>query len=437
MATSKHPSQLRYAFESTAGTGPADASAWDTAVGSASTGGSLRHIATSLNTDALKQSMIEDERSQVDVLTQELKIHGIRGGVSIPFEIYLHGTGVLTADTDQVADDMVGNFLEHVFGGQQSTYSTTATGGSTTTAVLDATTGIDEGVYLAIQDNTSPIAAHSGRVYIRQVASYNSGTSTVTFDEALPFAVSSGDIVHGCRAYYIDESVLVDSTGASNRQLSWHIMKGLAGATEAWELHGCVSELASMTFNRNAAPTLAFNTHVASYVGPGTAVEPSFTDTPFGFAPQAIGPSTSLWMADTGSTTSTQFSAISVGVAPGLVRTPVETVTEATSGMPGRGLYSIGKSDCMATIHFAPYTATRLSEFLNDTEKQIRYAKAAAPGSAWAVHFPRCQVVEEPTSMDAEDVMGVNVAFRAMQRAANSNASNTALWRSRMVLIQA
>ena len=142
-------------------------------------------------------------------------------------------------------------------------------------------------------------------------------------------------------------------------------------------------------------------------------------------------------VADTGSTTSTQFSAISVQVNPGLVRTPVETVTEATAGMPGRALYSIGKSDCMVTIHFAPYTATRLSEFLADTPKQIRYAKNAAPGSSWAVHFPYCQAVEEPSSMDAEDVMGVNVAFRAMQRAANSNASDQTLWRSRMVLIQA
>jgi hypothetical protein len=438
MATSSAPSLLAYAYEgSTPGTGPADAAAWLTAVSSATTGGRLRHVATSLDVSGFKQGMFEDERSQVDILTQELKVKGIKGGTEFPFDFYLHGTGVTTADTSQVAATMTCNFLLHMMGGQSRTYSTTATGGTTTTVIVAATTGIDEGVYLGIQDTTSPAARDTGIVYIRRVLSWNNGTSTATLDEALPFAPANGDIVHGCEATYIDESVLVDSSAASDRTLSWLLQKGLTGALESWEARGCCSYITGIALNRNAAPVVSTQTMVASYETPEEAPDPSWVDDPVGFAPQAVGVRTSLWMETVGTTTSTQFNPISCTIAPGLERVPIETITEAQVGMPGRALYSLGKSDCMVDLHIVPFASTRFTEFNADTLKQIRYAKAAAPGSSWAVHFPRCQQVETPANQDAEAVLGQMLKYRAMQNTAISGGSNVALGRSRMVIIRA
>ena len=107
--------------------------------------------------------------------------------------------------------------------------STTATGGSTTTAILDATTGVDEGVYLAIQDNTSPTAAHSGRVFIRQVASYNSGTSTWVTQTGTPeFTVA--DIANGKLRYV----PLANENGSNYTTFQFKVSDGTAYSASAY-----------------------------------------------------------------------------------------------------------------------------------------------------------------------------------------------------------
>ena len=430
MATSKHPSELAFFTETTQGTGPADAAAW------ASDATRIRHISDSLETSGFKQTTADDLRSQEDVLSQEQKVLGIKGGNEFGFDMYLTGTGVTTNSGQQVASDALLTIMAHCLGGSERGYSTTATGGSSTTVALTSTTGVDEGVFLAIQDNTSPAAAHSGKLYIRKVESL--AGLTATLDEALPFAVAAGDIVHACHMYYIDESVLVDTTTGS-RTFSWLISKGRIAAAdrENWEAHGCKGILASLELSRNQPPKMSIRNMVASFETVEEAAEPTWSGTPFGYAPTAIGPDTTVWLEDYGTTTSTQLHVAEFTLNPGVASTPIDTVTEKQTGMPGRAGYSLGLGDSTVDMLVYPLTQGDWTDFNNQQIKVCRIAKAGTVGKAWAISMPRCEIVETPHGEGVGDGLGHRLMLRALKNTDNASAGNASLWKSRFVIVRA
>jgi len=416
MATSAFTRQLAYFQEVTQGTPPAD---W------AASGVRLRPKADSVDTSAFKRSVIEDERSRENVLDTEQKILGIKGGIEFPFDLYATGTGVETAGGAQVAATALSTFLAHCRGGQHRSNSTTISAGTTTTATVGATTNISLGCYVGVEDTS----AADNIVYPRRVVDI--AGSVLTFDEALPFTVASGDVLHGAITIFDDEDVLEDS-GAGPYTFSWLLSEGRGSAREHWEARGCVSQIDSIKITRNSPPEMSVKTLVASHRTPEAMSDPTWASDPYGLAPVAVGPTTSLWLEDYGTTTSTQRHAIELSVTPGSTREPVETLTEVQSGMVGRSHYGLGKDDTVAMLHTL-FSQGELTDFEAQTVKVVRWSRNAPAGQGFAVAMHRCEIHDPPSSAPAGPSLGMKLGLRALRD--TDSVATTDLWRTRIAIV--
>lgn len=425
MPTSALTSSLAYAFETTQGAAPANAAAWVTAVGSLTTGARIRHISESLQIDAFKQPTIEDMRSQENVMDQEQKILGIKGGIEFGFDAYLTGTGVVTAAASQVDATALSNLLGHCFGGQDRSNSTTISAGSSTTATVAATTNINLGSYVGIEDTS----AADGLVYLRRVVDISG--SVLTFDEALPFAVASGDVCHGAITIFLDEDALEDSS-LGPTTLAWHLSRGRGSAREQWVAAGCKAAVESISLPRNEAPKLSFKVLVASFTTPEANSDPTWVSDPLGNAPLAIGPATHLQLQTYGTTTQAERHALECSFSPGCSPTPMDTLTEVNVGMPGRGHYGLGLSDTTAQLHTlmssADYTA-----FNAGTLRYLRWSRVSTAGRCIALAMSRAELVETPAFAAAGPSMGAKLAMRGLKD--TTSVATTALWRTRMAIV--
>jgi hypothetical protein len=426
MPTPNDTTSLAYAFETTQGSGPANAAAWVTAVGALATGARIRHIMGSLDASSFDRETIEDERSQENVQDEELTIvDTIQGGIEFPHEAYFESTGVTTADATQAVATAFSNLLGNCLGGQTRTYSTTATGGTTTTAILTADTGVVLGAYVGVQ------LAGSSLLEPRRIVAWNDGTNTVTFDQALPSAVQAGDIIHGAITLSFDEDLLNDSSSPVST-LSWLLSIGRGTGREHWEARGCKSWIDSIMLPRNGAPKLAFKTKVASYSKPNDLNDPSFTLTPEGGAPVGIGPQTQLWMQDYGTTTNTQLQASDVSIKPGGEPAPYPTDTEAVSGMPGISHYGLTRDKTTMSFR-ALFDQDQFNDFDDQVVKVIRWSRRAGPGRTIAVALHRAQIVKTPKPQKQGPSLAMDLEVKALRD--TTSVASTDLWRSRLVIV--
>lgn len=427
MTTSAFPSFAAYYVESTQGTGPANGGAWVTAAASIATGARLRHVADSLDVSGLQQATVEDERSQTTVFGKSGKVKGLRN-VSFPMGVYLTGSGATTAAASQIAATALSTFLEHMLGGSHRSNSTLLAGGSHTTTVINvtATTNLTPGCLVMVEDATD------GTIAVRRILSIAS--LAVTLDEALPFTPVDGDTVRGMVTCYIDESVLVDSSGAAGRTWSWLLQKGLSGA-EAFEVNGCKTELKTIQLSRGALPMLQTETMGASFDPPGTAPTPTWsTTTIHGNAPVSVGPD-SIWTYQTYGTTT--LNAIHVNestIEVGVPVVAVDTNTEVDDGMEGRQGYTTQPADTTIALNVVPMAATPWTDFAADTYKRLRFYKRALNGQIVCVHFSRCHIAEAPKRGTAGAVSSVGLGLVAHPDLDNASASNASLWTSKILI---
>lgn len=419
MPTPNDTSSLARFQEVTSGTGPANAAAW--VAGSTR----MRHIMGSLDTSGFEQATIVDERSQEDVQGSEQTILAIKGGVEFPFDAYFTGLGETTADGDTWTADELHDHLQHCMGGAYITPSTTATGGSTTTAILDDATGMVLGAYVGVE-----LAARPGVVLPRRIVDI--ATLTVTFDQALPSAVASGDLIHSAATYYFDEDALNDS-GIGPTTAAWLLTQGRGTAREHWGAYGCKSWIDSISLGRNAAPRLAFKTKVARFDTPDDLSDPSFSAIPEGDAPVAVGPSTQLWVEDYGTTTNTQRHAVEFSVKPGGAPAPCETLTEQTDGMPGIAHYGLTRDDSTAELKTL-FSQAEFDDFTNGQLKTVRWSRNSTAGRTIAVAMHRCEFPKTPKSTGVGPSLGQDLSLRALQD--TTDVATTDLWRSRLVLVR-
>lgn len=402
--------------ETTQGDPPAD---WD------ADGFLIDHLEA--DPSSITQSLVEDATLNTRAKTKRAKIFGLRNIEGVKIGLNFHGAEVETSDTQQVAQTALAKVLEHCMGGQQRGYSTTATGGTALIPTVAAGTGIDEGVFLGFEDQDDP-----GRVHIRRVLSWNLGGLAATLDQALPFTPTNGDKVHGCIMSYIDEDVLEDSE-AGPYTWSWRIEKG----TEAvWDIVGSKANFA-MSFPRNAPPRIDLTVMAAKWFHENLTKE-SWTQTPAGKAPLAIGPDSKVFLQTYGTNTDQTYCIGSFAMEPGVNILPIDTVVTAEgSNMEGRCGYTIGQADTTATVQLVPFDDDWETALQARTFKKMRYSQVAQAGKAWAVHFSRAEITETPKHQAVSNAQGVNVKFCAHEDLENTNASNAKLWRSTIVIVQA
>lgn len=420
MATTSLASRLTYFSETTPGTPPANAAAWASEQ-------SIRHIAGTLDPSALMESVIEDERSQTYILDDEPVIHGIRGGVSFPFDAYLHGSGDTPADGSAITANDLSTVLLNALGGRALTTSddAVASGAHSTTAV-ELTDTLNVGEWVGLDDS-------NGLTHLRRVESVSAGGvgQIHTLHRALPFTPNDGDLARGCIVLYIDEDVLEDSAGASGRTLSWLIEKGRGSQREAWECVGCKSNLTGISLGRNEAPKVSFETLVASFSGPDSAPTPTWSGDPSGSAGLAIGPNTNVFLQAQGTTTDQTLQVAGFTIDPGVVSQPVETVTEDTDNMIGLHGYTLGRNPCRVQFQAVPDADARITEFLSGTVLHVQFERLAAAGSAWSIYFPDCTHDAEPNFASVNDLLGNGISLRAHHQ----NAYSSVIARSRMQIV--
>jgi hypothetical protein len=417
MTTPNNTTSLARFQEVAQGTGPVNAAAW------VASGVRHRHIMESLDLSAFKQTVIEDERSQEDVQAFEQVILGIKGGIEFPHEEPLHGLEDVAADGDPVVANELATFLTHCMGGIHLSRRTTATGGTTTTAILTVDTDVEVGCHFWVEQG--------GRRYPRRVVAFNGGTNTVTFDEALPAAVANGDVLYGAATLYFDEDALNDSS-VGPTTWSWYLSQGRGSAREHWEANGCKSSIESISLPRNAAPKLAFKTLVASFDTPDDLADPTWTTEPEGAAPVAVGPRTHVSLNDYGSTVSVQVHGVEVAIKPGGAPSPIDTGTELQTGMPGRAGYGLTRDKATATFKTI-FDSARFADFTAGTLLNFRWHRDGGAGRLVAVGMPRCQIAATPATSPAGPSMGMELELEALKD--TTAIGTTDLARSRVVVV--
>lgn len=409
-----HRSWLAFAFESTQGAVIAD---WD------ADGFLVDHLEADPGTIA--QSLIEDATLNVRAFTKRRMIKGIRNNDNLKVKLNWHGSEAVAAATVAVAQTSLMKLLEHCWGGQVRTKSTTCTGGTALIPELTSVDTISPGVFIAFED-----LGDLGRCHIRRVLAVNA--LAVTLDQGLPFTPANGDKAHGCAATYIDEDVLEDST-TGNKTLAWRHER--SGTEAVYEYIGTKATLA-LTLPRNAPPSLELGVFAANFEHE-TLTKTTWTQTPAGQAPLAIGRDTKLFLQTYGTHTSTDLHCQQMAVETGVPVVPIDTITKVDARMEARAGYSIQPADTTVTPVIVPFDDEYEAALQADATYKLRFAQIAQAGKCWAVHISRCEIAETVKFSPVNSVQGAALKLRAHEDLANADASNAALWRSKIILVQA
>lgn len=374
---------------------------------------------------AISQSLLEDMTLERSAFDERLYIKGVRNQDGAKVKVNWHGTGAVTASGDAVAQTPLMRLLEHAWGGQVRTESTTCTGGTALIPELTSVDTLSPGCFVGFEDLGDP-----GRVHIRRILSITA--LAVTLDQALGFVPGAGDKAHGCAITYLDEEVIEDTT-TGNKTLAWRIQR--SGTEAVYELRGTIANLA-INFARNAPPSLELAILGGNFAHE-TLTKTTWTQTPSGQAPLACGRDTKLFLQTYGVNTSTDVHAATVAIETGVARTVIDTQTEVDARMEGRAGYSLGRAKTFFSTTLVPQTKAWEVALQAETLYKVRYSQIAQAGKAWALHMSRVEIAETPKFAPANDAQATSLKFKARPDLLNEDASNQKLWRSKIILVQA
>jgi hypothetical protein len=188
----------------------------------------------------------------------------------------------------------------------------------------------------------------------------------------------------------------------------------------------------SIQLQRNAAPKLAFKTKAASFATPDELSAVTFTDTPDGNAGTAVGPRTSLWLGDYGSTAAASRHAVELSIKPGGAPEVCETGTEVQTNMPGISHYGLARDKTTATLKTL-FAQGEFEDFNAGTLKALRWARHGGPGVGFACAMHRCEVRETPVNSPAGPSMGMELEIHGLRD--TTAIASTDLSRSRLVIV--
>lgn len=422
MATSFLPERLTFWNETTSGTPPANAAAW------VSNGTSIYFLQGTLDPSSIQQSMLEDERSRENVLDDYPMIQGLKGGGGVPFgfETYFHGSNDTPADGSAITQNALATLLEHCMGGVSlGTSDDVVVGGATSTTAVELTDTVANGNWLGFDDA-------DGNVHLRQVISSSAGGvgQLHQLHRALPFTPADGSLARACIVLYLDEDVLEDS-GAGPYTFSWLYEKGRGSQRETIQMAGCKSYVSGLSFGRDEVAKVAFTTMVGSFETPENSPVPTWTADPTGNAGRAIGPNTEVWYQNHGTTTENSINCVSFNLDMGIQSVPVNTVTEATNGMPGVAFYSLAQNPATLEMVVTPHADGYLTDFNNATAKAVQFERQAPAGAAWSVFLPYATHAATPVMADTSSALGQTINLRCH----HDPDQSTDIFRSRVQLV--
>lgn len=408
---SNRRSTLAFYKETTVCVLPAD---WD------ASGVLIEH--TAADSASIQQTFIPDP-------TLERRIFSVGGRYNIPglrntemqVGIKLHGTGVTTADGEQVEATYLTDLLEHCMGAVHLGTTHMVTGGSTTVVGLDAVTGIVKGCIIAFQDTTAPTDGNLGKLHPRRVLDIDAvDPFTVTLSEALPFTPAAGDIAHGAATAYPLEEALEDSVAPEVRTLSWYFNKDRAGTEAIWALMGSVASFEVTGLDRGQLPTLNLKIMAANFKfgGEDGLTNVTWTQTPQGQAQLSMGRDIQFTLGTYNSTALNVADINKCGFTVGFERTRVETITEKTNDFEGLASYSVKPGPSKFAIGLVPFTDGQYGELKARTRKRATLYQpgdGSGAGKGWCIHMPCAQIASTPKRYDVGDVNGQQLDLQTME----------------------
>ncbi len=424
MPTSAHFTALAFFQETQSGTGPANAAAW------VASGVRLGPKRGSVDVSGIGEDMVADERAISRVFDEQEGQHGI-DNPEFPAEFEFETNNVVTADTVQIAQTAQMQFFGHMLGGLDRGTASTASGThSVTTIEPAATTGMDEGTFIAPALSAytrAPAACH-----LRRIATLAAGVATV--DQAFPNAPVDTDVVNPVATAYINQADLIDSS-ANDSTLSWLIQRGPTGGVQNWEVVGGKTQLDSIDLSRGALASFVTTTFGGSSSDPSEAPSPAWVDEPSLTPGVVVGPDTQVWFENYGITTNTLLDVSTFSITPGVPVSRDEVVTSNTDGMEGTSCYTTRTESTMIELNCVFNSSA--TAFWDDWDanqlKTVRFSTLRPAGQNVGFSFPRCQV-QKVSAVENGDALHVSMTLKCLEDTVNASAANDDLWRSKMTV---
>jgi len=422
---SVHSSRFAFYIETTQATPPVNAAAW------ASDGLLIDHYEADVT--EIKQELVQDTRMEsrpYDHATYTM-LKGLRN-CAAKSSHPLHGSGVETAAAAQITETTLMKLLKHCYGGIHRSNSTTCTGGSATEPELTAVTNIIPGCLIGFEDITSPTAANSGKVFVRQVKSID--TLTVTLDEALPFTPANTDKVHAMATIFPSSDRIDMSSPVQT--LSLFFQKHPSDVDLLWQLQGCAGSL-SVKIERGQEPRyeIAWQASNFKHGEDGSLTAPSWAGSSYGFAPLVVGRDTKVSIGEYDTTTASDVHVHQAEVMPGFPAIRVPTVTEVEHENEGTKTYGANVLEKPSmTLTTVPYTDDWEVALQADTEYRVRITQHAAAGKIWCFCMPRAQLGETPGPTNVADRWGSKLKFNPRPADNCEGGSNEDLEKALMLI---
>lgn len=425
-AHSSHPTTFAIFYETTPGTPPANAAAWAAAEGS--TADRLAVIDT--DPGNVRQAAVVDPNMVDRTFGKNAPIKGLRNAEGIPLVVKLTGTGATTDAGNQVSETALLRLLGHMMGGKWRGNSTVLD--ATVTSNVDyevvASTNLEVGGFVTVEDTDDANRPFPQRILTK------SGDA-ITLDYATPIGtIATSDVIQGVAAAYIDDQALMNPSDGSASTVSclWQKANGL------WQLAGGRIQLDSIEFPRGDVPRLNC-TIMGSYAQPygdGAPTAPTWTGSVQGESGLAIGADTKCFIEDKGTTTNTLIDVISAKVTPGIPVQPLDTITEITDNMQGRGGYGTKPADTIIEVQAFLDTGWQ-DDWDNGQAKVLRLFQVGPAGTGWFVHASECYLMDPPAYGSANEAGVQTLRFICHEdRSLDSTAGNLDLARSKVIVGQ-
>lgn len=414
MVAHKHinRSLIAYFPETTVCSPPAD---WG------ASGTNFEHLGVDIS--GVKQSLIVDPTMETRAKAMG-KRHLIKGhrNVDWSFRGKLHGIGAETTEDSQVAATYLATLLEWCLGGMTRTYTravVSAADAKTITVGAGLTTGFVVGACIAVEDTTSPAAQYDQKPIVRQIASVDAGTDTITLTEVLPFVPAAGDIIHATITLHVDETFLEDAArGAALHTMNFLHKRTNGDTNTLYQFEGTVASLAIQGLGKGQLPELIFNCLSANFrhSGEDSLTEPTFASIE-GKPQLSCGVDMLCTISAAGGTTSDLVDVREVTFETGVTRTREETTTEVDDRFEGMATYGVQFSDTKVNLNLSGYAPAWYAALKADTEYRFNLQQpgpGTGAGKGWAILMPRCRVVATPTLVNNTATLGAQVELAAM-----------------------
>lgn len=421
-ARNKHRSWAAFSQETTANVAPTD---W------AADGIPMEH--TGVDISEVRTARIDDPTLETRTFAKGDRhtIEGLRQSKA-KVSVKLHGKGVTTAADAQAAETQLSKLLKHGMGGQVRGNTTTITGGTATEPIVDEVTNLSAGMLLAVQDITSPLTKHTGKVFWTRIVEVDGGTKTLTVKPALPFTPANTDTVPAVICSHLDEDILEDAIEATGgpHTLSWFFKTHKSDANLCWQLTGSVASLALSNLGPGQLPQVDLSIQAASNKHL-SLTNPTFAADPYGHAQLCLGKDSEIVLASYAGSTRTVVKVSAFSFDAGYTRDVVPAVSNDMEDFNGVGTYGVEPGPTTISMTINGYSTAWLTGLEAGTEWYILFSQPAAEGKSWALMAPRCILIEQPQKVEVGSIQGASLKFRCIEP---DDAGTTELAKSRFLL---